>query len=651
MKSRIVFLLAAAMLLSACSVSLAEDITPPPNASVSSAATQPPQAAEPVETVLPPETAPDIQNGKVLYEVHCAACHGERGMGDGPKSADLPNPVFPFAIPQMGRIYSPAVWYDAVTRGIVEKSMPSFAEELSEQERWDAVAYAYSLTTSPEETAQGKEVYESVCASCHGADGSGQGSAADFTDQAFMASLATTDIFDAVTNGTQGGMPTLSDRLDESERWAVAAYVRGFTFGFPEESVEVEPSPTSEGDAAASTESAGEAESTPAPTESITPTPEGMGAVTGTVTNASGGEIPEDLEVTLRGFDMDASGGFKESVTLTTTVEKDGAFRFENVPMPPQRAFMVVVTYDSVGYTSEPGFVSEGVQTLDLPVTIYDTSTDTSALSMDRWHVFLDFADSEEGSLQIIEVFVISNPTNTTIVAENTGDAVLTFSLPEGAENIQFQEGDFGDRYTQTDTGFGDTMPILPGVGQHQVVVGFTLPYTRKLDFSQTMDMPVDSAIIMAPEGVKVKSDLLQDGGTKDFQGQTFQIFSSDGLPAGAQFTMKISGKPKAASPMSGGDTQQNLLIGAGALGVALIFAGVWLYFRDRRAEEDWDEDEDALEDEPEEEESEAEEDETPESLMDAIIALDDAYRAGSLSEDAYKTRRAELKRRLKSLL
>ena len=39
---------------------------------------------------------------------------------------------------------------------------------------------------------------------------------------------------------------------------------------------------------------------------------------------------------------------------------------------------------------------------------------------------------------------------------------------------------------------------------------------------------------------------------------------------------------------------------------------------------------------------------ETAESILDAIVALDDLYQAGELPEEAYKERRAELKDRLK---
>jgi hypothetical protein len=39
------------------------------------------------------------------------------------------------------------------------------------------------------------------------------------------------------------------------------------------------------------------------------------------------------------------------------------------------------------------------------------------------------------------------------------------------------------------------------------------------------------------------------------------------------------------------------------------------------------------------------------ESLMDAIIALDDLYQAGQLPEEAYQKRRDEMKARLKDIL
>ena len=51
---------------------------------------------------------------------------------------------------------------------------------------------------------------------------------------------------------------------------------------------------------------------------------------------------------------------------------------------------------------------------------------------------------------------------------------------------------------------------------------------------------------------------------------------------------------------------------------------------------------------EVDEEDEEDDEFEDPDSLMDAIIALDDLHRAGKLSDEAYQKRREELKGALK---
>jgi hypothetical protein len=43
-------------------------------------------------------------------------------------------------------------------------------------------------------------------------------------------------------------------------------------------------------------------------------------------------------------------------------------------------------------------------------------------------------------------------------------------------------------------------------------------------------------------------------------------------------------------------------------------------------------------------------ENENEDSLLDAIVALDDVFRSGGLPEEAYRQRRAELKDRLKAI-
>ena len=74
-----------------------------------------------------------------------------------------------------------------------------------------------------------------------------------------------------------------------------------------------------------------------------------------------------------------------------------------------------------------------------------------------------------------------------------------------------------------------------------------------------------------------------------------------------------------------------------------MVAAGIWLYFRTRQPRPV---------EAPEAETPSASAGtgtESPDTLMDAIIALDDLYKDGKLPEEAYLKRRNELKERLKA--
>jgi len=113
---------------------------------------------------------------------------------------------------------------------------------------------------------------------------------------------------------------------------------------------------------------------------------------------------------------------------------------------------------------------------------------------------------------------------------------------------------------------------------------------------------------------------------------------------AGERLTFSVSGTPRETDAFStsapGAASNQNLLIGAGALGIALILAGAWMYLRDRNRVED-----------ASIENREDDEFESSEDVIDAIIALDDLHRARKITEAAYQKRRAELKEILKGMM
>ncbi len=483
-------------------------------------------------------------------------------------------------------------------------------------------------------------LYAENCAICHGTDGDNGTVDANLRDKERMERFPDAMLFALIGAGNDVGMPPFGDKLTEAEIDALVVYLRDLpaadtnadagadtAMATEEPAEEPNAASTADGQETGKTESEAQSE---------------IGTVSGSILNGSSdASLPEGLTVQLQGYDHDGmSGSFNEAYFAETTVNPDGTYLFENVEMPVNRAFVAVIQTDLLSFSSEPGFVTEGVTSLDLPLTYYETSTDTSKLSIDRLHMFFETQDSTYETIQVVEVFVVTNPTVYAIVAENEGEATIEFDLPEGATNISFEDSTIGERYTQTATGFGDTAAIAPGIGQHQVIVFFELPYGKKMDLVQPINLPIDSAIVMAPKGIKIKSDLLTDSGEREAQGLIYNVYSSQPLPVGSTLTMQVSGKP-ASTTADGSNSTKNILWGVIAFGAVLIGAGIWMYTRSRTEDEY---------DDAEEEADEADYDDA-ESIMDAIIALDDSYRDGQINKDVYEKRRAELKERLKELV
>jgi hypothetical protein len=224
----------------------------------------------------------------------------------------------------------------------------------------------------------------------------------------------------------------------------------------------------------------------------------------------------------------------------------------------------------------------------------------------------------------------------------------VRFTLPEGATNLEIQDGVLGGRFIETEDGFGDTVSIRPGAGSYELLYAYEMPYDRKLDLVQPMSVPVDAVVVLVPEdGIKVKGESLVDEGTRDVQGAQYRLFNGGSIPAGSELSLSISGRPSTSAPTITAGSSTNLVIGLGIFGLTLILAGVFLYRRSRAADSE-------AEDEPEEEISQDDPEfgsESAETVMDAIIALDDQYQAGQLPESAYLERRAKLKQRLGELM
>lgn len=626
------------LLITACNFSLAEDVTPPPGYI--------PPTPVPTLVLVPPQT-PNIENGRAIFAEKCSGCHGTTGLGDGEQGIQLGVTVPAFGLPEIARPAILADWYTVVTRGRMDRLMPPF-NSLNDQQRWDVVAYAMSLHTTEDQLAKGEEIFEANCANC---------STDFFKDQKRMSTLSEVELARIVKQGNDS-VPAFGADLSDEDMWAAAAYLRSLSFDAVSAVAQAPAStPTAEVVSVTATPAATDAsaeagtpsvegtsvgtEQAAATVESTVVSQQGFGTITGTVENQTGADLPSPLKITLRGYEhgTDMNAGPQEVFSQEGTVNSDGSYTFSNIEMPESRIFLSEIEMDGIKLQSGYGIVEAGTTSLTLPpLVLHGMTNDTSLLVMDEVRMFLDYTD--DTNIQVFGVYSFHNPSDKTILVElKDGTEIPFIKNPDGTTSQGYEALQDSQPFVSTDQG----LAIPPSENQYGLISFTTVPKSKKFDISQPFVLPVNSLTVFLPEGLKAESSSLTDEGVQTLENFKFQVYTAVNVPAGASIKFTVSGEPIVSSetttPASTTSTNKNILYGAGALGLALILAGAWMYFRDRNREdiEEVDEQENNFE--------------SSEDVIDAIVALDDLHRSKKISDEAYQKRRAELKDLLKGML
>jgi mono/diheme cytochrome c family protein len=601
MKSKLVSFFLSTLFLAGCS--LAEDITPPPPLATAQAAAiqqetppaQPTAASEAPVVLSPSESTPSIFNGAVIYADSCEPCHGASGLGDGSMSANLDVPIPALGDFNLAREARPIDWYGVVTEGRMEKFMPPFAS-LSDSQRWDVVAYALSLSYPPETRQVGADLFAEFCVGCHGEGGEGAELGPPLNTTERFSEGSVSGIVEVIQHG-KGNMPAFGESLAEEDQVLLAAYVQSLGTivhgAMPEESPIAESSDPG----------------------SVT------GVINGVVINGtSGASLPEDLEVSIVALDGNVPV-FEDN----QPVDADGNFAIEGLEITPGRIYGVLVEYQDVVYYSVGGHLIEEAPSLELPITIYETTPEDSSLSVDRLHIIFDF--SLEGLVEVSELWLLTTEGDRTIV-ESGGQNAIPLTLPEGFSNLRFDAAVAPDQFTMTEEGFVIHEPIRPAEPL-EVVFSFTLPYERSLDFTQPLGLPVEAVVLLAEsDAPEIRGEGVADLGELDMGGMLLHNYAMDTLGAEEELNLRLRG----AHPLARTDlSSSNLAIGLGVFGVVLIGTGFIFWVWQRRS---------AMEP------SLKPGDRTPSrgDLLQAIASLDDEFEAGKLDQQSHEQQRTALK-------
>jgi len=84
-----------------------------------------------------------ISNGKSLWNTHCKSCHGNKGMGDGPKAANLKTDPGDLTKADI-QGQSDGSFFYKISEG--RDDMPSFKKKIpDESDRWSLINYIRTL--------------------------------------------------------------------------------------------------------------------------------------------------------------------------------------------------------------------------------------------------------------------------------------------------------------------------------------------------------------------------------------------------------------------------------------------------------------------------------------------------------------------------
>ena len=514
---------------------------------------------------------------RLLFQERCANCHGVTGSGDGELAADLPNPPAAFTAETLWNA-QPQILFETISNGRIDSGMPPFgigtesSNPISENNRWKLVELLYNFAADPALIAQGELL----------ADGMSQ-PPPEWSDPDFWREASNAQAFSTFTAALDG-------EYSEIELRALTTFGRLTT-------------PLTK------------------PVALIA-----AGTITGQITNGSTGEAAGEMPALLRAFTPE----LQLAMTLSATVAADGSYAFDLSQTPDDWVYMASALYQGISFSSDVGRLSLAQANLNLPIQVYEQSSDPSALAISRLHLVIDLSGD---TVQMSELYAFDNNSSFIFVGES-GDpeaGAAKIAAPEGAAPI-FQKG-FGsvDSFIPTDDLFFrdglwfDTSPLRPGQGALNLLAQYDFPYEDGATIRHGLPYGINRAtLVMEDVGVTLGGDwTLTDSETQS--GRDFLLYELGEMPANSELILPFSGKIRQPGAV---DRDENLELAIGLTAFAVAIGGsVFALQRWRKSQPLT-----SL---------------SKNALLQAAAELDDAYERGAISAEAYADQRAKLKKQL----
>ncbi len=296
------------------------------------------------------------------------------------------------------------------------------------------------------------------------------------------------------------------------------------------------------------------------------------GRIHGQVVNGTeGGGDVEGLEVLLTRFQQ-----MDPVETWESTVDEDGYYEFDDLPVLDDEAYLVEVVYEGIEFSSGMVLLFQDPDS-ERNITVYEQTDDRSVLSIVSRGVVIANADDERGVVEILEIIALENESDRVFVGDENGE-VLRLAMPENAGEVSPQPGfNYGDMW------FDDARPnvlissghVLPG--SHNPMISYFIPYEgTSAQLSVGTAMRTNMLRVLVEDGTyDISSNVLEPAGVQEVGGDNYEVLAIDSPVVGDSFNVEISGLPR---------ENWNLPVGMGTLlaslaaGVGLVIGAVLIY-------------------------------------------------------------------------
>lgn len=376
------------------------------------------------------------------------------------------------------------------------------------------------------------------------------------------------------------------------------------------------------------------------------------GTITGTIHNATTDEpAAEGTVVTLHAY----NSSYTSTETLTTTADADGRFQFDLTDKPSDWVYLVSTTYQDLSFSSNIAKLTAG-QPLNLPITVYEPSSDPATIVIDNLHISLNFVGQEA---QVSELYSVTNEGTAvfTGTSGNIDQGTLNLNLPPAAQTPTFERG-MGPNsgyfpateFIQRDGRWYDTIALRPGPNSLTLRVTYRLPLADALDLSRELPYQTNTVVVSWPDsGLNFATDGWQQQPSQSAgENGVFLSYARTGLLPDSQLALSFTGTLQSGptGPINSSSTSDWII----SLAVLLLIGTVALrLLRAKNQTSRLPQTPQLATAGPAPRLSEIDKAERGQLLV-ALADLDNAYKNGQLTEAAYQQQRQAIKDRLRTI-